>query len=335
SNSGGRPAPARREADLLRALPTLGRRDPGDHAEAMRLLRRSLVTGRSFEVRARAVLALGELGDPAGVPDLAAVREKSDDPVLRFLAARELGTLGESRSPGGAAALEALRVGLQDQDPRVRETAAHGLGARRDQASEALLIAAAKDEPWPFARRAQIEALSRTCGPPARELLMRAMERDVDEVRRAALVGVVRCKDARAATTLLSTLKARRASATLRELAGALLGELGDRAVADALADALAALVNEAEADLAIEGVVVAALRSLGALGGPAAAGAAARLATDVRHPYRALAVDVLGDICDPGAGARALAAVRAGTDAALATAAQTSERRCHARPAP
>ena len=90
-----------------------------------------------------------------------------------------------------------------------------------------MLIAAAKAEPWPFARRAQVEALSRTCGAPARELLARAMERDVDEVRRAALVGLVRCRDPRARPTLLATLKNRHASAALRELSASLAGRAG------------------------------------------------------------------------------------------------------------
>ena len=54
--------------------------------------------------------------------DLAAVREQSDDAVLRFLATRELGTLP------GPSSLVPLRGALTDVDPRVRETAAQGLG---------------------------------------------------------------------------------------------------------------------------------------------------------------------------------------------------------------
>ena len=192
------------------------------------------------------------------------------------------------------------------------------------------MIDAAKSEPWPFARRAQLEALSRTCGGPARELLARAMERDVDEVRRAALVGLVRCRDKRARPTLLATLKNRRASASLRELSGAMLGELGDRSVTRELADIVAGLVNEAEADLAIESVVMSALRSLARLGGPDAATAAARLAGDARHPaYRRVAVEALGQLCDPGVGAKTLAAVRSGSDASLAAEALKAQQRC------
>ncbi len=316
----------RRESDLMRALPPLVRRSPADRPRAIESLRRSLMSSPSFEVRARAILAMSEIGDGAVIPDLTAIRAHSDDAVLRFLAARELGALP------GPEALQASREALGDSDPRVRETAAQGLGQRKDAASEAELIAAAKNEPWPFARRAQIEALSHTCGAPARDLLMRAMERDVDEVRRAALVGLVRCKDDRAHALLSSTLKNRHASAPLRELAAALSGELGDRSVARELAETLDLLVNEGEGDLAIEGVAVSALRSLAHLGGPDAARAAARLAGDARHPYRRAAIEALGEICDGDVGARALATVRAGADATFAVDAQNAEKRCVAR---
>jgi HEAT repeat protein len=320
--------PERREADLTRVLPALARRSPADRPAAVAAMRRSLAGSPSFEARARAVLALGELADPAVVPDLSAVRDHSDDAVLRFLATRELGSFG------GPAALLPLRAALGDPDPRVRETAAQGLGLHRDAASEAALIAAAKDEPWPFARRAQIEALSRTCGAPARDLLMRAMQRDVDEVRRAALVGLVRCHDPQVRPLLFSTLKNRHGSATLRELAAALLGERGDRTLGRELGEALRGLVNEAEDDLAIEGVAVSALRSLGRLGGADAAHVAADLAGDGRHPYRRVAIEALGEICDPDVGAKALAAVRAGADPRLAADAQNAEQRCRSRPA-
>ena len=90
------------------------------------------------------------------------------------------------------------------------------------------LIAGAKQEPWPFVRRAELEALGHLCAPGAGDLMIRAIERDVDEVRRAALVGLVRCKDPRArdrAAARRSASRTRRRP--LRELAAALIGELG------------------------------------------------------------------------------------------------------------
>jgi HEAT repeat protein len=235
----------------------------------------------------------------------------------------------ELAGQGDAAALVALRAALADADPRVREAAADGLGARRDASSEPLLIAGAKQEEWPIVRRAEIEALGQLCGGPARDLLVRAIERDVDDVRRAALVGLARCKDRRARPALIQVVKTRHLNPSLRELAAALLGEARDPAAAEALATLLPGLVTEAEADLAIEGIATAALRALGRQGGVRAAKVAAELSRDARHPYRPVAVEVLGQLCDPTVGASALGALRSGASAGLAEAAAAAEAHC------
>ena len=120
-------------------------------------------------------------------------------------------------------------------------------------------------------------------------------------------------------------------NASLRELAAGLLGETRDPVAGSVLAKLLPDLVNEAESDLAIEGIATAALRSLGRQGGPVAVKAAADLSRDARHPYRPTAIEVLGQLCDPTLGAAALAAARKGTDASLAEAARTAEARCQA----
>jgi HEAT repeat protein len=314
-----------RQADLLRVVPAAVRRAPEAGAPALTALQAELPPARPFEVRARAVMALGALGGPA-LPVLADVRAGADDPVLRHLAARELATVG------GAPALGALRGALADRDPRVRATAAEGLGQARDQSAGPALIAGAKQEPWPFVRRAELEALGRLCGPAAADLLVRAVERDVTEVRRAALVGLARCKDPRARTLLLRVLGRRNEASTVRELSAALLGELGDRAVAPAMAAALMRQVNESEEDLSVEGVAEMTLRSLAHLGGPEATAAAVTLAKDKRHPFQATAVEALGTLCDPGAGAATLRELAAGPPGALTVAAQSADKRCAAR---
>jgi HEAT repeat protein len=312
----------KRQADLLRVIPPLVKRAPDAGAPALALLRAALAPLRPFEVRCRAVQALGALG-PSAVPVLSDVRAQAEDPVLRHLAARELAAVG------GAEAVAALRAALADHDPRVRETAADGLGQARDVAAAAPLIVAAKQEPWPFVRRAEVEALGHLCGGGATDLLVRAIERDVAEVRRAALVGLARCQDARARPLLLRVLGRRNEASTVRELAAALLGELGDRAAAPAMAAALIRQVNESEEDLSVEGVAETTLRSLARLGGPEAAAAAAKLAKDMRHPFQSTAVEALGALCDPGVGAATLRELEADHVAALALAAQNATKHC------
>jgi HEAT repeat protein len=181
-------------------------------------------------------------------------------------------------------------------------------------------------------RRAALEALGRLCVPGTGDLMIRASDRDVDEVRRAALVALVRCKDPRGRSVLLRSVGRRSEAATVRELAAALLGELGDRATAPGLASALTRLVSESEADIALEGVTAAALRALSHIGGPEAIGAAVALAKDGKHPFRPVAVEALGNLCDPDAGAATLRALEAGSDASLAVAAQGAAKKCATR---
>jgi HEAT repeat protein len=327
---GARGEGAERQADLLRVVPAAAKRMQGGPAPALAAVRGALGPDRAFEVRGRAVVALGALGHPAA-PALAEVRAGADEPVLRQLATRELSQLAAG---GGqdTVALAALRGALVDGDPRVRETAAQGLGGNHDRAAVPALVAGAKQEPWPFVRRAELEALGQLCGPAAGDLLARAVEKDVDEVRRAALVGLARCRDPRAPETLMRVLGRRNEASTLRELAAALIGEAGDRAAAPALAAALQRQVNESEADLSVEGVAAASLRALAHLGGPDATKAAVTLAKDTRHPFQHSAVEALGVICDPGAGAATLRALEAGKDVSLAAAAQNASKHCAPR---
>jgi HEAT repeat protein len=315
-----------READLLRALPAVVKREPGRRVEAIGSLRAALAPERGFEVRGRAVMALGMLGGAGDPAALAQLREHDAEPVLRYLATRELASLSPA---SGVDPRPALRAALSDGDPRVRETAALALGQQADAGASAVLIEGAKQEPWPFVRRAELEALGRLCTPGAGDLMVRAIARDVDEVRRAALVGLVHCKDGRARTVLLKTVTRVNEAATVRELAAALLGESGDHAAAPPLATALRGLVNEAEGDLALEGVAATALRALAHLGGPDAVGAAVTLAADRRHPYRSTAIEALGTMCDPVAGRATLRALASGAEPSLAVAAQNAEKHC------
>ena len=320
-----------RAADLLRLFPASVKRDPGSRAAALAALRGALAPDRAFEVRGRAIMALGVFGGGGDPAVLVGLRTGSDDPVLRFLATRELGDL-KTGAGAPAAAVDprpALRAALEDPDPRVRETAASGLGNQADTGATAALIAGAKQEPWPFVRRAEIEALGRLCGAGAGDLLLRATERDVDEVRRAALVGLARCKDPRAHVVLLHTLDRRTDNASLRELAAGLLGELGGPATAGEMVTALRRIVVESEADLAIEGVAVATLRAVAHLGGAEAVAVAVALAADTRHPFQTAAVEALAVLCDPGSGRATLEKLAAAGETPLARTAARAGKRC------
>ncbi len=314
--------PGRRAADLARLVPAAVKASPGRRAEAMAALHADLAADRAFELRGRAIMALGALGEApaelAGAAHLA-----GDDPVLRFLATREL---AERRAPGDAR--PALRQALSDQDPRVRETAAQGLAKVGDAAAGPALITGAKQEPWPFVRRAELDALGHLCVAGGGDLMIRATERDVDEVRRVALIGLQRCKDPRARDILLAALNRREETPSLRALAAGLIAESGDRSAAPQVAAALRGLVAESEGDLALQGLTAAVLRALARLGGPDAVTTAVALAGDARHPYRETAVEALGTLCDPSA-QPTLRALAAGVDPTLAEAAQRAEKRC------
>ncbi len=317
--------PEPRQADLLRLLPGAVRRTPARGADAVAVLRGALAPERPFEVRARAVMALGALGPTGDPAALATLRAASDDPVLRYLAIREL-----AGPAGGATARPALRAALADTDPRVRETAALALAKLPEPDTGATLIAAAKQEPWPFVRRAELEALGRVCGAGAGDLMIRAIAKDVDDVSRAGMLGLARCKDPRTTRVMLRILASHNMTASSRELAANVLGDSGDRSATPQLANTLHNLVSQSEADMALEGPAAATLRALARLGGPDALTAAVSLAADTRHPFRRPALDALGALCDPGIGRATLQTFATNPDPALATAAQSAARRCY-----
>ena len=119
-----------RAADLTRILPEAVKRTPERRPEAVAALRGVLGADRPFELRARAVVALGALGAEGSPEALASPKAVADDSVLRYLATRELGDL---KNAGPAAdPRPVLRAALDDQDPRVRETAALGLEKQGD-----------------------------------------------------------------------------------------------------------------------------------------------------------------------------------------------------------
>jgi HEAT repeat protein len=116
--------------------------------------------GEHAVVRAFAALALGLLGDPAGIPALARLAEGAD-PVVRWHAAVSLGDIGH---PDGLEALVALTA---DDVPFVRAHAAIGLAQVGDERGLEAVERVARDE---MPRAAQV-------GSQALELLQRSLAR--------------------------------------------------------------------------------------------------------------------------------------------------------------
>src|SRR5208283_2993473 len=102
------------------------------------------------------------------------------------------------------------------------ETAAFSLGQRHDQAMAQPIIDAAKQEPWPGVRRAEVTALGELCVPEGNDLLLRAYEKDENDIRMAALVGLAHCRDWRASALLVRVLGRLPENADMRSLAARL-----------------------------------------------------------------------------------------------------------------
>ncbi len=181
-----------RRADLLLVTGALAAREPALRPAAIAALRAPLHDAASFEEQVRAIQGLGMIHEPAAVDELIDVRAHGGEGVLRSIAIEELA------GAKGDAVVPAMRAALEDGDPRVRETAAETLGRRGDKSSAKALIAGAKQEPWPRVRRAEIAALGQMCVAEGNPLLMRAFQRDLDDVRQAALVGIAHCYQAKA-----------------------------------------------------------------------------------------------------------------------------------------
>ncbi len=312
-----------RRADFLPILGALSAHETDAHPAVLAALRAPLHSEASFEERARAIQGLGLVHDAAALDELIEVRAHNGDGVLRSLAVDELA------GADGPGVLPALRAALDDTDPRVRESAAAGLGHRGDKIAADRLISGAKQEPWPQVRRAEIAALGELCVPQGSELMLRALQKDVDDVRQAALVGLAHCYGARATPLLLRVLGRLPESADMRALAARLLADRKDPSTEHALVEILSRLVEESQADISLEGVIADTAMTLATWGGNEAIAALARLLSDARSSVQRMAVEALGLACDPGAGAAALRAAAHSGDESVSVPASAAAARC------
>jgi HEAT repeat protein len=89
-------------------------------------------------IRTAAVKALGEIGDPAAVPQLLHIMNTERDGDIRWLATGALGKIGAAAVPG-------LLNMLRDEDWKVRRSAADALWAMREPSAVPGLLAALQD----------------------------------------------------------------------------------------------------------------------------------------------------------------------------------------------
>jgi len=310
-------------ADLLFVLAAAAAREPEQVAAALEILGTTLKGPASFEEQARAIQGLGMIRDAAAIAELAAFRDRAADGVLRTFATRELAGIADPQAG------KALRDALADSDPRAREAAALSLGQRHDREMAPPIIDAAKQEPWPSVRRAEITALGDLCVPDGNDLLLRAYEKDVEDIRMAALVGLAHCRDRRASALLLRVLGRLPESADLRSLAARLLADMKDARTTAPMAAALKRLQKESQSDLSLEGTVTETVMALAAVGGKDSVSAAADLLTDSRPSLQKAAVQALGRLCDPDAGAAALRTAAQSKDESVAAAATMAAQHC------
>jgi HEAT repeat protein len=312
-----------RRADLVFVLAGAASREP-DQVDATLEVLRASVKASDFEEQGRAVAALGSLRTPAAMAELLGFRNNSKDSVLRFLATRELALINTPQSNS------ALRAALQDSDPRSREAAALALGQHQMKEAAADLVAGAKQEPWPDVRRAEVVALGQLCTPDGGNLLIRAYEKDVLDIRMAALTGLAHCRDYRASALLVRVLGRLPESADLRTHAAHLLAEMKDRRTVKPMAEALKRLRQESQSDVSLESTASETVMALAALGGKDAVAAAVDLLSDSRQVLQKAAVQALGELCDPGEGAAALKKASQSKDESIAAAASMAVSRCH-----
>jgi HEAT repeat protein len=318
-------SPPPRRADLLFVLAAAATREPDQVNATMDVLRATLHSAASFEEQARALAGLGMIRNAAAIAELTTFRAAAKDGVLRFLATRELAGMAEPE------AQVALCAALQDSDPRAREAAVLGLGLHAYKPAAQEIITAAKQEPWPFVRRAEITALGGLCVPEGNDLLLRAYQNDVEDNRMAALVGLAHCRDPRASALLVRVLGRLPESADMRSLAARLLAEMKDRRTAAPMAEVLKRLRTESQADLSLEGTATETVMALAGLGGKAAVAAAVDLLADSRPSLQRAAVAALGVLCDPTAGAAALRSAAQSKDESVSAAASAATKHCSA----
>lgn len=256
----------------------------------------------------------------------AALRQALADTAARHLGtavAGELATLAQDDDP---AVRLALTRGLAAPEPS-------GLAAEAAARLDGALGKVLATDGWPELRRAAAAALAARCRRPGPAgALERSVEHDSDvDVQQEALVALVAC-DAPGMAARLVRLWGSAAPLALRARAVSLAVVLGDPALAQELARALARWRSEAFSDEGALRLAARAAESLGRLGGPSAAPALMAALEELAYPELVAAaaggLGLLGPACPAEAKAR-LAALTRSSERAISLAARRALPRC------
>lgn len=257
-----------------------------------------------------AAWALAQIGDQSAFESLLPLLSQ-DDASVRQAAIGALNSLGHPEMESRIAAL------LTSPDARIRESAVRIAGYFGYRACVETMIARCAD-PEESVRRAAVEHLPFLEDPRATPHLASALKDPSARVRTAAAQAFAHLAPDQARGSLLTA--ARDADAWVRYYAVRSLGELRE-------ASAMAPLIELAASDPAMH-VRIAALETIGAIGGPEAADLLLPYAGADQADLAAAALRALGHVCDDRSAAALKAALRA-PDAVRRLAAVTGLRTC------
>jgi HEAT repeat protein len=281
------------------------------------------LNNEELETRKAAVIALGRIGNSKAVPAL--VRALTDDEELTIVAAGALGKIGDRR------AFDALLELLGHADAAVRQAAVaaiNSLGHPEMRERAALLL----NDPDPQVRESAVKIAGYFGYPQCTDLLLERCKDEEEIVRRAAIEHIPYLEDDRVVPTLIDAIEngpARVRAAAASAFAQVestdalphLIGALNDpdawvryfaaRSIGHHRYDeCVDALTEVARADGASQ-VRIAAVDSLGKIGGPRSAAVLTPLAESPDADLARAALKSLGQIGHPDSLSPLLKALR------------------------
>ncbi|CAG0947812.1 partial putative phycocyanin operon protein Z, partial [Anaerolineae bacterium] len=157
------------------------------------------LSSQDKQIRLQAAKTLGKIADPRTIPSLISVLN-DDDSRIRKTAADSLVQIGKP-------AIQALLVALKDQNPRTRSRAAYALGQIGDARTIGDLINAMAESGSSVGRSAELALIK--IGKPAVELLINALSSSSSEICGHAIRALGKIGDGRAVEPLIQVFKGR------------------------------------------------------------------------------------------------------------------------------